>query len=93
MSRRYNDWYWSLSEKEREKVDIANEISRMMADSSTDIEKNMEKMDYKQLMELEQASNDILNGPKKHKKEVQKGVQKGTKCKKVVVKEYEFYID
>lgn len=93
MSRYYDDWYHSLSEKEREVVDISNKISSMMAYSSADIEKNIEKMDYKQLMELEQASNDILNGSKKHENRVQTGVQKGTKCKKVVIKEYEFCID
>jgi len=45
MSRQYNDWYFSLSGEEREKVDTENEITSNIADNFNELESKIKKLE------------------------------------------------
>ena len=50
MSRQYEDWYWSLSDEEREEVDIENEIARNECESVYEkLQNSIEKKDLGQM--------------------------------------------
>ena len=45
MSRQYNDWYFSLSDEEREKYDTKCEEAAMKADDFAEQEKKIRKLE------------------------------------------------
>ena len=45
MSRQYNDWYFSLSDEEREEVDAENERAALIADNMYELEVKIKKLE------------------------------------------------